>query len=126
MLEYIKKAEKVIMSLATILKKGGLMYHSIGLADHYDFNNPFLFYKYSDSVWDKYMTKEGLSYTNRLRYDYYLELFAQAGLKVVKEETIAINWNPRIKLASRFAVKDPRSLSIVEASFLLQKKENLC
>ena len=45
-LEHIKNVKKVISKFSNIIKHGGLMYHSIDLRDHYNFNNPFLFYKY--------------------------------------------------------------------------------
>jgi SAM-dependent methyltransferase len=56
-LEHIKNIEGDIKQLSKIIKKGGLIYHSIDLRDHYNFNNPFLFLKYPKKVWEKYLTK---------------------------------------------------------------------
>lgn len=84
--EHIKDVEEVIAKLSKVMKKGGLMYHSIDLRDHYNFNNPFLFYKYSKKTWENYLTKEGVSYTNRVRYDNFKRLFKRYEFKIIKEE----------------------------------------
>lgn len=84
--EHIKNIEKVIAKLSKIIKKGGLMYHSIDLRDHYNFNNPFLFYKYSKNTWEKYLTQEGVSYTNRVRYGEFIRLFKKYGFKVINQK----------------------------------------
>lgn len=84
--EHIKNVEEVIAKLSKVMKKGGLMYHSIDLRDHYNFNNPFLFYKYSKKTWERYLTKEGVSYTNRIRYTQFMNLFKKWGFKVINQE----------------------------------------
>jgi len=84
--EHIKNVETVIKKLAGLIKKKGLMYHAIDMRDHYNFNSPFLFYKYSDQTWEKYLTKEGVSFTNRVRYDEYISLFKKYGLEVIFEK----------------------------------------
>jgi len=91
--EHIKNVEEVIAKLSNVMKKGGLMYHSIDLRDHYNFNNPFLFYKYSKKTWEKYLTKEGISYTNRIRYNEYLKLFRKYEFKIINQniERFSIN-----------------------------------
>ena len=45
--EHIRDAEGNIKKLSYLIRKGGFMYHKIDMRDHYNFNNPFLFYKYS-------------------------------------------------------------------------------
>ncbi len=75
-----------IKKLEEIVKRGGLMYHSIDMRDHYNFNNPFLFLKYSRNVWERYLTKEGVSYTNRVRYSEFKNLFEKYGFKILNEE----------------------------------------
>lgn len=84
-LEHIKKIKENIIKMGKILKVGGYMYHSIDMRDHYNFNDPFLFYKYSDFVWDSFLTKEGLSYTNRWRYADFIKEFKNNKLKIIKE-----------------------------------------
>lgn len=81
-LEHIKDINSNIKSMYNILRSGGFMYHKIDLRDHYNFNSPFLFYKYSERTWNKYLTREGLSYTNRVRYDEFLDLFKRDKFKV--------------------------------------------
>lgn len=83
--EHIKNVEANIRKLNEIMEKKGLMYHKIDMRDHYNFNNPFLFYKYSNKTWNKYLTKEGISYTNRLRYNDFRQLFSKYKFKIVKE-----------------------------------------
>jgi hypothetical protein len=58
--EHIKNASEVIHKLYAILKNDALMYHYIDFKDHFNFESPFLFYKYSDEVWNKYLTKEDI------------------------------------------------------------------
>jgi len=84
--EHIKKVEKNIKKLSQIVKKNGLMYHSIDMRDHYNFNSPFLFYKYSKNTWEKYLTKLGVSYTNRIRYSEFKKLFEKYGFETIYEE----------------------------------------
>ncbi len=84
--EHIKDVEGIIKKLATIVKKGGVMYHRIDMRDHYNFSNPFLFLKYSKSTWERSLTKEGVSYTNRMRYPEFKDLFEKYGFKILAEE----------------------------------------
>ncbi len=87
-LEHIKNVEGIINKFSDIVKKGGLMYHSIDMRDHYNFSNPFLFLKYSNSTWGKYLTKEGVSYTNRMRYSEYRRLLIKYGFEIIGEKLI--------------------------------------
>ena len=84
--EHIKDVEGNVKKLSEILVPDGVMYHFIDLRDHYNFNNPFLFYKYGDRVWNKYLTKEGHTYTNRLRYDDFCRLFEKHEFEMIAEE----------------------------------------
>lgn len=86
-LEHIRDVENVIYSMKRLLKPGGIMYHHIDIRDHYNFSSPFLFYKYSRSTWENWLTKEGGSYTNRLRYRDFINLFKESGFSLVKLET---------------------------------------
>ncbi len=85
--EHIKHPENSIKASARILKQGGTALHSIDLRDHYNFSNPFLFYKYSDKIWNKYLTKLGISYTNRVRYNDFIKMFTDAGFSILYEHT---------------------------------------
>jgi glycosyltransferase involved in cell wall biosynthesis/SAM-dependent methyltransferase len=85
-LEHLKKPADVLNSLSKLLSENGLVYHSIDLRDHYNFSEPFLFYKYSYWVWEKLLTREGVSYTNRLRWGDWQKLFNQSGFEIVSQE----------------------------------------
>jgi len=119
-LEHVKNVERNIESMSKILNLRGYMYHNIDLRDHYNFNKPFLFYKYEDSTWDKYMTKEGVSYTNRLRYDDFVDLFKKYGFEIIYEKTKKQKLNQK-KLSSRFRNKSKDILEIANLSVLLRR-----
>jgi len=116
--EHIKNIEQVIAKLTKVIKKGGLIYHSINLRDHYNFNNPFLFYKYSKKTWEKYLTKEGVSYTNRLRYRDFMKLFKKYGFKVLNEDTERFAVNIK-KINRKFQNQDNLDVGVLR--IVLQK-----
>lgn len=121
-LEHIKNVEENIAVMSKILNLGGYMYHNIDLRDHYNFNKPFLFYKYEDSTWNKYLTKEGISYTNRLRYDDFVRLFKDRSLKIIYERTERCKLN-QDKMSSRFKNKSKKDLEITNLSILLRREK---
>lgn len=82
-LEHVKRVKQNIQKMSEALNQGGHMYHSINLRDHYNFSNPFLFYKYSDFVWDRFLTKEGISYTNRWRHSDFNNEFESVGMVIL-------------------------------------------
>lgn len=123
-LEHIKPIKENIRFMSKILNNKGYMLHNIDLRDHYNFNKPFLFYKYSDRLWNTFLTKEGISYTNRLRYDDFVRLFKNMGLKIIyekkQEEKLADT-----KLYSEFKDKNNGNLQITFLSVLLQKSTDV-
>ena len=119
-LEHIKPIKENIWFMSKILNKNGYMLHNIDLRDHYNFNKPFFLYKYSDRVWTNFLTKEGISYTNRLRYDDFVQLFKNRGFKIIwekkqKEKLVDT------KLCSELKNKNKGDLEITFLSVLLQK-----
>lgn len=84
-LEHVKKIDENIQKMAALLNPGGTMYHYINMLDHYNFNAPHLFLKYSTPTWQHFLTKEGVSYTNRWRYRDYHDSFRRAGLRLIFE-----------------------------------------
>jgi len=118
-LEHIKDIEDIIKEFARIIKKGGVMYHRIDMRDHYNFSNPFLFLKYSKSIWDKYLTKEGVSYTNRMRYPEFKDLFEKYGFKILKEEKEKLPVK-KVKIHKEFA-KERKDFDVAVWSVLLLK-----
>jgi len=119
-LEHIKEIKKNIIKMSKILELGGYMYHSIDMRDHYNFNNPFLFYKYSDYIWNNFLTKESLSYTNRWRYDDFIRCFNENNFKIVKEEKIEYKLD-NIKINTRF--KNYKNLGVGNLNIILQKEK---
>jgi len=85
-LEHVRNLQQVFKKITDSLSVGGCMFHRVDLRDHYKFEYPFLFYKYSDKSWDRWYTKEGISYTNRKRYPYYAKLIKELNLEVIKNE----------------------------------------
>ncbi|ODS35024.1 hypothetical protein BEH94_03720 [Candidatus Altiarchaeales archaeon WOR_SM1_SCG] len=119
-LEHVKNIEENIKYMSKILNNNGYVLHNIDLRDHYNFNKPFLFYKYSDRIWNNLLTKEGISYTNRLRYDDFIGLFKNAGLETIHEKIERCKLNQK-KLSSKFKSKNKRDLEITNLRILLKK-----
>ncbi|OHD68825.1 MAG: hypothetical protein A2W19_17260 [Spirochaetes bacterium RBG_16_49_21] len=118
-LHHIKDLERYIRKMHEILNKDGMMYHVIDLKDKFHFfGNPFLFYKYSDFVWENFLTEETLTYTNRIRYREYVDLFTRYGFKIVWEKTVSHDF-PVFKINKKFAGRS--DLHIGDAHFLLEK-----
>lgn len=119
-LEHVKDVPGTLASLFEIMKPGAVAYHVIDLRDHFNFNSPFLFYKYSSHTWENLLTKEGKSFTNRLRVDELIHAFEQAGYEILDLETKKFKLDvPR--MADIFADKDEEVLSTGRASFLVRK-----
>jgi SAM-dependent methyltransferase len=119
-LEHIKNVELNIKSMWRTLKPGGFLYHNIDLRDHYNFNSPFLFYKYDDQIWQKYLTREGVSYTNRLRYDDFIRLFTENGFEIIHYQIKKQEGNMKNR-SSKYKNKDIDSLQTTNMSILLRK-----
>lgn len=119
--EHIKNVEDNIKKLSHVIKDGGFMYHSIDLRDHYNFRNPFLFLKYSNSTWEKYLTKEGISYTNRVRYTEFKRLFEKYGFKIVGEDVVKFPI-PELALSGEFNKSD-ENLGVGIWKVLLAKRK---
>lgn len=119
-LQHIRELEKYIQRMSEILNRGGMMYHVVDLKDKFHFfGNPFLFYKYSDYVWDNILTEETLTYTNRVRYQDYVDIFKKNGFDLVWEKTISHDY-PQFRINKKFAGRS--DLDIGDAHFLLRKK----
>jgi hypothetical protein len=119
-LEHINPIKENIWFMLKILNESGYMLHNIDLRDHYNFNKSFLFYKYSDRIWDNFLTNESISYTNRLRYDDFIHLFKNMGFKIIWEKQQKESFVDT-KLCSEFKIKNKEDLEITFLSILLQK-----
>lgn len=118
-LEHVRNIEDNIRKMSEVLVTGGYCYHYINMMDHYNFNNPFLFYKYSDHTWNKFLTKEGLSYTNRWRYSDFIHEFTRNKLKTVYENKIKFDLK-KIKINKRF--RNYEDLDIGMLHIILKKE----
>lgn len=117
-LEHIKDIENNIEKISKALNNNGHMYCSIDMRDHYNFNNPFLFYKYSDYIWNKFLTKEGLSYTNRWRYDDFIKCFKKNNFRTIFESKEKCELGS-IRINKKF--RDYENLNIGVMRIILQK-----
>lgn len=119
-LHHIKGLDRYIRMMHDLLNPGGMMFHVIDLKDKFHFfGNPFLFYKYSDFTWDRLLTDDAVTYTNRVRYREYLDMFEANGFELVWEETISHDF-PKFRINKKFAGRD--DLHIGDARFLLRRK----
>ncbi|MDD4381952.1 MAG: methyltransferase domain-containing protein [Candidatus Dojkabacteria bacterium] len=110
-LEHVKDIDSFIKNTYKILKRTGYIYHSVDLKDHYNFGNSFLFYKYSKKIWDKYCVREGVSYTNRIRYDEFLSKFGEYGFQIVENDKDTVDMNKGSKIDSHFRKMDNLNVS---------------
>ncbi|PKM91810.1 hypothetical protein CVU82_01220 [Candidatus Falkowbacteria bacterium HGW-Falkowbacteria-1] len=117
--EHIKNVEENIKKLSSILKKGGFLYHLIDMRDHYNFDNPFLFLKYSKKTWENYLTKKGVSYTNRIRYSEFKEIFEKNGFEIISEQITRYPMPNKIYKAFN---KDDKNIDIGIWRVLMMKK----
>jgi SAM-dependent methyltransferase len=119
-LHHIRELEKYVQKMSELLNRGGMMYHVVDLKDKlYFFGNPFLFYKYSDYVWDNILTEETVTYTNRVRYQDYVDMFKRSGFDLLWKKTISHDY-PQFRINKKFAGRS--DLNIGDAHFLLRKR----
>jgi SAM-dependent methyltransferase len=119
-LQHIKGLDQYIRTMHQILNPGGMMYHVIDLKDKFHFfGNPFLFYKYSDFVWENFLTDKAVTYTNRMRYQEYIDIFTANGFDLVWEQITPYDFS-KFKINKKFAGRS--DLHIGDANFLLKKK----
>jgi len=119
-LEHIRDSESAFSEMYRVLKKKGVLYHFISLGDHYNFNDPMRFLKYPDWLWN-IITKEGYSYTNRLRVDDYLEIINAQGFKIIDSESIVCDESKLGRINSKFASKRSEDIRTTHSYLLVQK-----
>jgi SAM-dependent methyltransferase len=80
---------EILQESQRILKPGGLALHNIGCNDHYAFFDRSIsfvnFLRFSEAEWR--LWNNSLQYQNRLRAPQFLDLAAEAGLKVIYKRT---------------------------------------
>jgi len=95
---------KILAEAKRVMVPGGLLLHNIDPSDHFchqDMEIPAInFLRFSDAEWDKWAGNQFM-YHNRLRASEHLDLFARAGVHILRSETAV----------------DDRSLSALERGF---------
>ena len=118
-LHHIQDLESSIKKMGAIVKKGGMMFHVVDFKDKWhSLGLPFAFYRYSDRVWNRFLTDASLTYTNRIRYGDYVELFRKYGFEILWQQTWEFPVTEK-KIDRRFAGR--ADLHIGDAHFLLKK-----
>ncbi len=110
-----------------LLKKDGLFAHRIDYSDHFAHTDKHIslinFLQYSDKQWARYADNRYM-YMNRFRHDDLLNFFEASGLAVIEaqidmnEDLLRDLADGKIKVDSRFAAKDPRTLATTGAWIL--------
>lgn len=118
-LQHMHDLEASIRKMSTMIKKGGMMFHVVDFKDKWhSLGRPFAFYRYSDRVWNNYLTDASLTYTNRIRYGDYIELFKKYGFTMLWQQTWEFPVDEK-KTDNRFTGRP--DLQIGDAHFLLKK-----
>lgn len=86
LLEHVSDPEKAFSEMKRVLKKDGCMFHSIDLRDHFFFDFPLHFLKFSPWWWKHFFTRPE-TFTNRFRMPYYLDLIEKFGFKIIYQHT---------------------------------------
>lgn len=119
-LQHIRDLEEYIRRMAEVLNPGGMMCHIVDLKDKFHFfGNPFLFYKYSDFVWDNLCTDDAVTYSNRIRYQDYADMFDRCGFDLVQGNSWSYDF-PGTRINRKFEGR--KDLRIGDAQFLLRKR----
>jgi len=108
-----------------ILKKDGLVFHVIGLHDHYTGIGKGItkvnFLQYSERVWSFFIYNK-IAYHNRLREKTFIELFKKSGAKVISVSNEIddkdIEAIKKMKLADEFSGFSPEELAIFKTRVL--------
>lgn len=119
-LEHVAEPDKTLHGIRSNLHDGGLSWHHIDLRDHYNFNRRFLFYKYSDPVWRKLLTKEGQTFTNRLRIDDWHTLFRKNQFEIIDERVFREPFEHKQRIAPEFSSKSNDVLEVGQVQILLR------
>ncbi len=102
--EHIDKdfVNKSIKNIGKCLKKNGYCISIIDLRDHFNFDNPFNFYKYSEKEWTN-LTSNTIIYTNRLRSIDFIKSFEKNGFELIFSEFEYKKLNKNINLSANFS-----------------------
>ncbi|KXB07350.1 hypothetical protein AKJ54_00370 [candidate division MSBL1 archaeon SCGC-AAA382K21] len=123
-LEHVRKVETTFGEMYRILNKEGIMYHKVDMRDHYNFKKPLEFLKYSEDLWENLLTKEGYSYTNRLRKDDYVNLLKKYSFnyEIIDQEKIPKKRIKDTRLSKKFQRKRPKDLRAMQCVIIARKQ----
>lgn len=91
-LEHVDRAilPQYVRDIARVLKAGGFSVHRIDIGDHLSYYDRSVskknYLRYSDHVWRRWFENQ-VQYFNRVQRSGWLQLFQEAGLELVEEET---------------------------------------
>ncbi|NNC94912.1 MAG: class I SAM-dependent methyltransferase [Chitinophagales bacterium] len=127
-LEHINKEHlpEIAKTLFRILKKGGLEYHSFGSYDHFyhidKSISKFNYLRYSETQWK--IIDNGIQPQNRMRIDYFEDLFKTVGFNIEKELHSSPNIEElkKVEVHEDFAHLPVEILAVDYGAFLLKKE----
>jgi SAM-dependent methyltransferase len=120
-LEHLENPEDCVRRMAAMIKPGGWAWHLIDLRDHYNFRAPWLFLRFSDRAWERWLSKPGVSYLNRWRRDDFLAVFRKHGFELVWEDATRMDIPSNFPLAPRFQSKPSSELGKAIWGVLLRR-----
>lgn len=123
-LEHIPSEDlrEVLVEAKRLLKPGGLCVHCIDYGDHYARSDTglsrFNFLTYTERDWRPFNSR--YQYVNRLRHSQYLKLFAEAGMKLIRDEPDVVPAQQPIldRLAPQFREFDVPDLFTIRATIV--------
>lgn len=81
-LEHVHNLDLCFEEMCRVLKPEGIMYHQVDLRDHIFSQKNLLFLKINKSIYELLFKNCG-AYTNRKRFNYYLQLIEKNNLKII-------------------------------------------
>ena len=122
-LEHVARGDltTLLEQQALVLKPGGVVYHAIGLGDHFTSVDPSItflnFVQLEETAWNRWLCGGRLGYHNRLRRSDFMRLFRKTGWDVVwhkarvDDKALDDLMSGRLSIATCFAGYDYEDLA---------------